>query len=105
MAFERFPMRKGSRGKSWAELMDGAPSKPNGNDAPDQPDQTVRDETHPGGRFAGQRVTPQSPSEALQPAAAPQATRAFGVQWIPHVSVDRGDRLHVRARLEPPPDA
>jgi UPF0755 protein len=51
--------------------MDGAPSKPNGNDAPDQPDQTVRDETHPGGRFAGQRVTPQSPSEALQPAAAP----------------------------------
>jgi UPF0755 protein len=51
--------------------MDGAPSKPNGNDAPDQPDQTVRDETHPGRRFAGQRVTPQSPSEALQPAAAP----------------------------------
>jgi UPF0755 protein len=51
--------------------MDGTPSKPNGNDAPDQPDQTVRDETHPGGRFAGQRVTPQSPNEALQPAAAP----------------------------------
>jgi len=71
MAFERFPMRKGSRDKSWAELMDGAPSKPNGNDAPDQPDQTVRDETHLGGRLAGQRVTPQSPSEALQPAAAP----------------------------------
>jgi UPF0755 protein len=51
--------------------MDGTPSKPNGNDAPDRPDQTVRDETHPGGRFAGQRVTPQSPNEALQPAAAP----------------------------------
>jgi UPF0755 protein len=51
--------------------MDGTPSKPNGNDAPDRPDQTVRDETHPGGQFAGQRVTPQSPNEALQPAAAP----------------------------------
>ncbi len=51
--------------------MDGTPSKPNGNDAPDRPDQTLRDETHPGGRFAGQRVTPQSPNEALQPAAAP----------------------------------
>jgi UPF0755 protein len=51
--------------------MDDAPSKTNGNDAPDQRDQTVRDETHLGGRFAGQRVTPQSPSEALQPAAAP----------------------------------
>ncbi len=51
--------------------MDGAPSKPNGNDAPDQRDQTVRDETHPGGRLAGQRATPQSPNEALQPAAAP----------------------------------
>jgi UPF0755 protein len=50
--------------------MDGTPSKPNGNDAPDRPDQTVRDETHPGGRLAGQRVTPQSPNEALQPAAA-----------------------------------
>jgi UPF0755 protein len=51
--------------------MDGTPSKPNGNDALDRPDQSLRDETHPGGRFAGQRVTPQSPNEALQPAAAP----------------------------------
>ncbi|MGH6843144.1 MAG: endolytic transglycosylase MltG, partial [Methylocella sp.] len=51
--------------------MDGTPSRPNGNDAPDRPDQTLPDETHPGGRFAGQRVTPQSPNEALQPAAAP----------------------------------
>ena len=51
--------------------MDGTPSKPNGNDAPYRPDQTLRDETHPGGRFAGQRVTPQSPNEALQPSAAP----------------------------------
>ncbi|MGH6810961.1 MAG: endolytic transglycosylase MltG [Methylocella sp.] len=54
--------------------MDGTPSKPNGNDAPDQPDQpdqTLRDLTHPGGRSASQRVTPQSPNEALQPAAAP----------------------------------
>jgi len=51
--------------------MDGTPSKPNGNDPPDRPDQTVRDETQLGGRFAGQRASPQSPSEALQPAAAP----------------------------------
>jgi UPF0755 protein len=51
--------------------MDGTPSKPNGNDAPDRPGQTLPDETPPGGRFAGQRVTPQSPNEALQPAAAP----------------------------------
>src|ERR1700732_5109561 len=51
--------------------MDDTPSKPNGNDAPDRPDQSLRDETHPGGRIAGQRVTPQSPNEALQPAAAP----------------------------------
>jgi UPF0755 protein len=51
--------------------MDGTPSQPNGNDAPDERDQAVRDETHPGGRLAGQRVTPQSPNEALQPAAAP----------------------------------
>lgn len=56
---------------SWAELMDGTPSKPDGNDAPDRPVQTLRDETPPAGRFAGQRVTPQSPNEALQPAAAP----------------------------------
>ncbi|MGH6935692.1 MAG: endolytic transglycosylase MltG [Methylocella sp.] len=51
--------------------MDGTPPKPNGNDAPDRPDQILPDETHPGGRFASQRVTPQSPNEALQPAAAP----------------------------------
>jgi UPF0755 protein len=51
--------------------MDGTPSNPNGNDAPDRPGQTLPNETHPGARFAGQRVTPQSPNEALQPAAAP----------------------------------
>jgi UPF0755 protein len=51
--------------------MDGTPPKPNGNDPPERPDQTLPDETHPGGRFASQRVTPQSPNEALQPAAAP----------------------------------
>jgi UPF0755 protein len=51
--------------------MDGTPSKPNGNDAPGRPDNGLRDETHSGGHFAGQRVTPQSPNEALQPAAAP----------------------------------
>jgi UPF0755 protein len=51
--------------------MEGTPSNPNGNDAPDRPGQTLPDETRPGGRFAGQRVTPQSPNEALQPAAAP----------------------------------
>src|SRR6202045_3069124 len=56
---------------SWAELMDSTPSKSNGNHAPDRPDRIVRDETHPGGRLTGQRVTPQSPNEALQPAAAP----------------------------------
>jgi UPF0755 protein len=56
--------------KSWAELMDGTPSKPNRNEA-SRPDQRLPDETHPGGRFAGRRVTPQSPNEALQPAAAP----------------------------------
>ena len=88
---------------SWAEVMDGTPSNPNGSDAPAGPDQTVRDETHPGGRFAGQRATPQSPNEALQPAAGaaaanpaePQVAHAFGVQRIPLVFVDRGDRLHV----------
>ncbi len=51
--------------------MDDTPLKPNGNDAPDRPDQTFPDESHPGSLFAGQRVTPQSPREALQPAAAP----------------------------------
>jgi UPF0755 protein len=51
--------------------MDGTPSKPDGNGTPDRPDQTLPNETPPGGRFAGQRVTPQSPNEALQPAAAP----------------------------------
>ncbi|MGH6801616.1 MAG: endolytic transglycosylase MltG, partial [Methylocella sp.] len=51
--------------------MDGTPSKLNGNDAPDRLDQNLRDETRPGERFTGQRVTPQSPNEALQPAAAP----------------------------------
>jgi UPF0755 protein len=56
---------------SWAELMDGTPSKPNGNDAPDRLDQSLRDESRLGGRIAGQRLTPQSPNEALQPAAAP----------------------------------
>jgi UPF0755 protein len=56
---------------SWAKLMDGAPSKPSGNAAPERPGQTLRAETHPSGRFEGQRVTPQSPNEALQPAAAP----------------------------------
>ncbi|MGH6853518.1 MAG: endolytic transglycosylase MltG, partial [Methylocella sp.] len=61
--------------------MDGTPSKPNGNDAPDRPDQTRRDETHPGGRFAGQRVTPQSPSEALQPAAAPPPPIPPSSRW------------------------
>jgi UPF0755 protein len=71
MAFERFPCGKDLVADSWAELMDGTPSKPSGNAAPERPDQTLRAETHPGGRFAGQRVTPQSPNEALQPAAAP----------------------------------
>jgi UPF0755 protein len=66
-----FPCEKALVANSWAELMDGTPSKPNGNDPPDRPDQSLRDETHPGGRIAGQRVTPQSPNEALQPAAAP----------------------------------
>ncbi len=57
--------------KWWAELMDDNPSKPDGNEAPDRPDQTLRGKSDLGGRFAGQRVTPQSPNEALQPAAAP----------------------------------
>jgi UPF0755 protein len=61
--------------------MDGTPSKPNGNDAPDRPDQTLRDETHPVGRFSGQRVTPQSPNEALQPAAAPPPPTKPSSRW------------------------
>ena len=61
--------------------MDGTPSKPNGNDAPDRPDQTLRDETHPAGRFSGQRVTPQSPNEALQPAAAPPPPIKPSSRW------------------------
>ncbi|HEX3497036.1 MAG TPA: endolytic transglycosylase MltG [Methylocella sp.] len=71
MAFERFPCKKDLVADSWAELMDGTPSKPSGNAAPERPDETLRAETHPRGRFAGQRATPQSPNEALQPAAAP----------------------------------
>ena len=66
-----FHAKKDLVADSWAELMDGTPSKPSGNAAPERPEQTLRAETHPGGRFAGQRVTPQSPNEALQPAAAP----------------------------------
>ncbi|MGH6838966.1 MAG: endolytic transglycosylase MltG [Methylocella sp.] len=61
--------------------MDGTPSKPNGNDAPDRPDQTLRDETRRGGRFTGQRVTPQSPNEALQPAAAPPPPIKPSSRW------------------------
>jgi UPF0755 protein len=71
MASSVFPCEKALGANSWAELMDGTPAKPNGNDAPDRPGQTVPDATHPSGRFAGQRATPQSPNEALQPAAAP----------------------------------
>src|SRR3984893_9505039 len=111
MASSVFPCEKALGANSWAELMDGTPAKPNGKDAPDRPGQTVPDATHPSGRFAGQRATPQSPNEGLPPPrraanpAEPQAARAFGVQRFPLVSVDRGDRLHVRARLEPPTDA
>jgi UPF0755 protein len=61
--------------------MDGTPPKPNGNDAPDRPDQTLPGETHPGGRFASQRVTPQSPNEALQPAAAPPPPVSPSRRW------------------------
>jgi UPF0755 protein len=61
--------------------MDGTPSKPNGNDAPDRPDQTLRDETRRGGRFSGRRVTPQSPNEALQPAAAPPPPIKPSSRW------------------------
>src|SRR5450631_3718454 len=46
------------------------PSKPTGNNVP-EPDQSLRGETRQDGRFSAQRVTPQSPNEALQPDAAP----------------------------------
>ncbi len=46
------------------------PSKPNGNGVPD-PDQALRGASRLDGRFSGQRVTPQSPNEALQPDTAP----------------------------------
>jgi UPF0755 protein len=46
------------------------PSKPNGNGVPD-PDQALRGDSRLDGRFSAQRVTPQSPNEALQPDTAP----------------------------------
>jgi UPF0755 protein len=51
--------------------MGDMPSKPNGDDAPERLDQNRADQPRRGGRFPGQRVTPQSPKEALQPDAAP----------------------------------
>src|SRR5450631_1097095 len=46
------------------------PPEPNGNDVPER-DHALRGETRLDGRFAAQRVTPQSPNEALQPDTAP----------------------------------
>lgn len=46
------------------------PPKQNGNDA-QTPDPVFRGDARQDRRFSGQRVTPQSPSEALQPDAAP----------------------------------
>jgi len=46
------------------------PSKPNGNGVPD-PDQALRGDSRLDGRITAQRVTPQSPNEALQPDTAP----------------------------------
>jgi len=46
------------------------PPKPHGNDVPD-PDHAIRGEPRLDGRFTAQRVTPQSPNEALQPDTAP----------------------------------
>src|ERR1700730_14097122 len=60
---------------SWAELMDGTPSKPNENDAPDRPENSLRDETHPGGRISGQRVTTQSPQGGVPPPPPPPPPR------------------------------
>ncbi len=51
--------------------MGDMPSKPNEDDAAEGLDQNRSAPTRRGGRFAGQRVTPQSPKEALQPDAAP----------------------------------
>jgi UPF0755 protein len=47
-----------------------SPPKPNGNDV-QEPDQRLRGDARRDGRFATQRVTPQSPKEALQPDTAP----------------------------------
>jgi UPF0755 protein len=46
------------------------PSKPDGKDRP-EPDPAGRGDPRPDRRYSSQRVTPQSPSEALQPDAAP----------------------------------
>ncbi len=46
------------------------PSKPNGNGV-QEPDQALRGDSRLDGRFSAQRVTPQSPNEALQPDTAP----------------------------------
>jgi UPF0755 protein len=46
------------------------PAKLNGNDVSDQ-DKSLRGETRQDGRFSAQRVTPQSPNEALQPDTPP----------------------------------
>src|ERR1019366_8385424 len=46
------------------------PPEPNGNDVPER-DHALRGETRLDGRVAPQRVTPQSPNEALQPNTAP----------------------------------
>jgi UPF0755 protein len=47
------------------------PSRPDGNDLPETPGQDLRREIQQGGRLGGQRVMLRSPTEALQPDAAP----------------------------------
>jgi UPF0755 protein len=47
------------------------PSNLNGNDVPDRDEESLREEQQQSGRFVGQRVTPRSPKEALQPDTPP----------------------------------
>jgi UPF0755 protein len=55
----------------WAEVVGDMPLNRNGNDVPGKDEESSRAEQQPTGRFAGQRMTPRSPKEALQPDTPP----------------------------------
>jgi UPF0755 protein len=79
-------METDSRGRFGAEVVG---NMPDGNDMPDLPEQTLREEIRQGGRFGGRRVMPRSPKEALQPDAAPPPPVPPS-RWRPRLSAFSG---------------